>query len=180
MAAADREGNFAALITSLTSGFGSLMLVPGTGVVLNNSMQNFDPRPEQANCIRPGKMPIFAAPALVAARDGRAVFAGCGSGGYRITTAVLHAFLHAQDFGLGPQAAIDAPRLHCQGGETFVDARIAPSVRDALAALGHEVVVQSDSPGLNAFGRVAAIAADRDGTLRAGSGPAWASAAAAC
>ena len=41
------------------------MLAPGTGVVLNNSMQNFDPRPEQANCIKPGKMPIFAAPSLV-------------------------------------------------------------------------------------------------------------------
>ena len=62
MAAADRDGNLAALCTSLTSGFGSLVLVPETGVLLNNSMQNFDPRPGQANSIKPGKMPIFAAP----------------------------------------------------------------------------------------------------------------------
>lgn len=180
MAAADAEGNMAALITSLTSGFGSLLLVPDTGVVLNNAMQNFDPRPGTMNCIRPGKMPIFAAPALVAARDGGAVFAGCGSGGYRITAGVLHAFLHVLDFGLGPQAAIDAPRVHCQDQQTFVDARIEPSVRDRLAALGHDVVVQAESPGLNAFGRVNAITRDgRDGILRAGSGPAWASAAAA-
>lgn len=180
MAAADAEGNVASLITSLTSGFGSLFLVPGTGVILNNSMQNFDPRPDQANCIKPGKMPIFAAPAMVAARDGRAVFAGCGSGGYRITTGVLHAFLHTADFGLSPQAAVDAPRVHCQGQETCVDARIAPEVREALSALGHNVVVQAESPGLNAFGRVNAIAVDRDGTMRAGTGPAWSSAAAAC
>ncbi|MCC7282432.1 MAG: gamma-glutamyltransferase [Acetobacteraceae bacterium] len=180
MAAADNEGNMAALITSLTSGFGSLALVPGTGIVLNNAMQNFDPRPEAMNCIRPGKMPIFAVPALVATRDGAACFAGCGSGGYRITSGVLHAFLHTQDFGLGPQAAIDAPRVHCQGKATFVDARISRAVRDGLAALGHEVVVQADSPGLNAFGRVNAITRDRpDGVLRGGSGPAWASAAAA-
>jgi len=180
MASADAEGNVCALITSLTSGFGALFLVPGTGVLLNNSMQNFDPRPDQANCIRPGKMPIFAAPTLVAARDGRGVFAGCGSGGYRITTAVLHSFLHATDFGLGPQEAVDAPRVHCQGQETYVDARIAPDARAALAAMGHKIVVQAESPGLNAFGRVNAITVDHDGTMRAGTGPAWSSAAAAC
>ena len=180
MAAADAEGNMAALITSLTSGFGSLVLVPGTGVLLNNAMQNFDPRPGTMNCIRPGKMPIFAAPALVAAQDDGACFAGCGSGGYRITSGVLHAFLHTQEFGLGPQAAIDAPRVHCQGQQTFVDARIPEAVHEGLAALGHEVVAQTESPGLNAFGRVNAITRDRSqGVLRGGSGPAWASAAAA-
>jgi gamma-glutamyltranspeptidase/glutathione hydrolase len=178
MAAADAEGNVAALITSITSGLGSLVLVPGTGIILNNAMQNFDPRPATMNCIRPGKMPIFAAPALVAARDGHACFAGCGSGGYRIVTAVLHAFLHHLDFGMGPQAAIDAPRVHCQGDQTFVDARIAPAIRDGLAGLGHDVVVQAESPGLNAFGRVNAIAI-KGGILRAGTGPAWSSAAAA-
>jgi len=181
MAAADREGNVVSLVTSLTSGLGSLLLVPGTGVVLNNSMQNFDPRPDQANCIRPGKMPIFAAPALVAARDGRAVFAGCGSGGYRITTGVMHAFLHAVDFGMGPQAAVDAPRVHCQGRESYVDGRIPKAVREGLAAMGHDVIVQEENPGLNAFGRVNAIAIDpKDGAMRAGTGPAWATAAAAC
>jgi gamma-glutamyltranspeptidase/glutathione hydrolase len=180
MAAADREGNVAALITSLTSGFGSLMLVPGTGVVLNNAMQNFDPRPETMNRIRPGKMPIFAAPALVAERGGRADFAACGSGGYRITTGVLHAFLHAVDFGLGPQAAIDAPRVHCQGRETFVDARIPGTVRAALAALGHEIVVQADSPALNAFGRSPRSRSTPTARCARAAAPAWASAAAAC
>ncbi len=180
MAAADADGNVCALITSLTSGFGSLMLVPGTGIILNNSMQNFDPRPDQANCIKPGKMPIFAAPSLVAEKDGRAVFAGCGSGGYRITTGVLHAFLYATDFGMGPQAAVDAPRIHCQGQETYIDTRVPASVRDGLAAMGHKVVAQVESPGLNAFGRVNAITVDQDGTLRAGTGPAWATAAASC
>jgi gamma-glutamyltranspeptidase/glutathione hydrolase len=180
MASADAEGNVCALITSLTSGFGSLMRVPGTGVVLNNSMQNFDPRPDQANCIKPGKMPIFAAPSLVAEKDGRPFFAGCGSGGYRITTGVMHAFLHAVDFGLGPQAAVDAPRVHCQGQQTYVDPRIPQQVRDGLARLGHEVVVQGETPGVNPYGRINAITIGRDGVMRAGTGPAWSTAAAAC
>ena len=62
MAAADADGNVVSLITSLTHAFGSLVLVPGTGVLLNNSMVNFDPRPGRPNSIAPGKLPIFAAP----------------------------------------------------------------------------------------------------------------------
>jgi gamma-glutamyltranspeptidase/glutathione hydrolase len=179
MAAADRDGNMATLITSLSSSFGSLIYVPEIGVMLNNSMQNFDPSPGTANCIRAGKMPIFAVPSLVAARDGRAVFGACGSGGYRITAAVLHTLIHTVDFGMGIQAAVDAPRVHCQGDDTFVDARIATPVRDALAALGHSVVVQRDLPGVNAFGRVAAVRVDpATGALHAGSFPPWATAAA--
>ena len=169
----------AILITSLTSGFGSLVLVPGTGVLLNNAMQNFDPRPEQSNCIAPGKMPIFAAPSLVAARDGRAIFGACGSGGYRIETAVLHTMAHSLDCGMTLQAAVDGPRVHCQGDETYVDARIPIAVRERLAELGHRVVVQEEVPGTPYFGRVNAIRVDpRTGLRHAGTGPAWQTAAA--
>ncbi|MBI1778043.1 MAG: gamma-glutamyltransferase [Proteobacteria bacterium] len=179
MAAADRDGNLVSLITSLTSGFGSMVLVPETGVLLNNSMQNFDPRPDRANSIEPGKMPIFAVPTLVMAEDGQARFAACGSGGYRITTAVLHSLVHVLDYRMGVQAAIDAPRVHCQGGETYVDGRIPDQVRERLAAMGHKVVVQHDDPGLNAFGRVNAIAIDpKTRRMHAGTGPAWGTAAA--
>jgi gamma-glutamyltranspeptidase/glutathione hydrolase len=179
MAAADREGNLATLCTSLTNSFGSLVLVPGTGVFLNNSMQNFDPRPDRANCIAPGKMPIFAVPTIAAARDGRAVFGAAGSGGYRITTGVLHAMVNTLDFEMGLQAAIDAPRVHCQGEETVVDARIPETVRARLAELGHRVVVVEEDPGTLNFARVVAVGIDpATGLLHAGSGPAWGSAAA--
>jgi gamma-glutamyltranspeptidase / glutathione hydrolase len=117
---------------------------------------------------------------LVAEKDGRAVFAGCGSGGYRITTGVIHAFLHAVDFGLDPQAAIDAPRVHCQGQQTYVDPRIPQEVREGLARLGHEVVVQGETPGANPYGRINAITIGKDGVMRAGTGPSWSTGAAAC
>jgi gamma-glutamyltranspeptidase / glutathione hydrolase len=142
-------------------------------------MQNYDPRPTWPNCIAPGKMPIFAVPSLVAARDGRAVFGAGGSGGYRILSGVLHAFVHAVDFGLGLQASIDAPRVHCQGDATHVDVRIPAPVRGALAAMGHRIVAEEESPGSNPFGRVVAVSADAGtGLLRAASGPAWSSGAA--
>jgi gamma-glutamyltranspeptidase/glutathione hydrolase len=178
MAAADSDGNMATLCTSLSSGFGSLIYVPEIGVMLNNCMQNFDPRPHMPNRIRPGKMPIFAVPTLVAARDSRAVFGAAGSGGYRITTAVLHPLMHVVDFGMSLQAAVDAPRVHCQGDDTFVDARIPAEVRAALAALGHRVVVQRDTPGVNCFGRVAAVSIDDGGALHAATWPPWQTAAA--
>lgn len=179
VATADRDGNVTALITSLSFGFGSLVLVPGTGVFLNNGMVNFDPRPGRPNSLAPGKMPIFAVPALIAVDAGRAVFVGCGSGGYRILSGVLHTMVNALDFRLSIQAAVDAPRIHCQGGETFADARVPLELRQRLRELGHEIVVQEDAPGQTFFGRVAAIAVDpKTRALHAGSGPAWSTAAA--
>ena len=178
MAAADRDGNMVSLITSLSASFGSLVGIPGTGIILNNGMGNFDPRPGRPNSIAPGKMPIFAAPTLLARDDTGAVFAAGGSGGYRITTAVLHSLIHWHDFKMALPDAIAAPRVHCQGKDTFVDVRIMPEVRAALARLGHKIVVQGDDPGLNAFGRVSAVARDRaSGLLQAASGPPWLGAA---
>ena len=174
MVAADGEGNMASLCTSVSASFGSLVAVPGTGIILNNGMGNFDPRPGRPNSIAPGKMPIFAVPTLVVLENGRAVFAAAGAGGYRITTGVLHTLLHWRDFGLPLAAAIAAPRVHCQGKETYVDARIDPDIRVALAALGHRVVSQADDPGLNAFARVSAVSLDlTEDRLDAASGPPW-------
>jgi gamma-glutamyltranspeptidase/glutathione hydrolase len=180
MVAADADGNVVALITSLTSGFGSLVLVPEGGFFLNNSMRNFDPRPDRANCIAPGKMPIFAAPAIVAERDGVGVFGACGSGGYRVTSGVLHTLVNHVDFGMRIQQAVDSPRIHCQGEETFVDSRIPRAVRERLSELGHVVFQQDVTPAPINFSRVSAVARDpATGELSAGSNPAWNTAAAA-
>jgi gamma-glutamyltranspeptidase / glutathione hydrolase len=179
MVAADAEGNVVALITSLTSGFGSLVLVPDGGFFLNNSMRNFDPRPDRANCIAPRKMPIFAVPAIAAEQDGVGVFGACGSGGYRVTSGVLHALVNHVDFGMRIQQAVDGPRIHCQGEETFVDSRIPPPVQERLGELGHIVVQQDETPAPIAFSRISAVARDlATGELSAGSNPPWNTAAA--
>ena len=179
VAVADREGNMASICMSIGGAFGSLVHVPELGIVLNNAMQSFDPRPDHPNAIAPGKMPIFAAPVLVAARQGEGRFAGAGAGGYRIAAAVLHAFMNVVDHRMRVQRAIDHPRVHCQGRETWVDARIPPVVRRRLVRAGHEVVVVDEDPGSLHFGRVAAVTREpRRGVLRAGAGPVWRTAAA--
>jgi gamma-glutamyltranspeptidase/glutathione hydrolase len=173
--AADRDGNLAALITTIGADFGSLIVVPGTGIILNNSMINYDPRPGRSNSIAPGKMPFFAVPVLVASRDGRAAFAAAGSGGYPILAGVINTTIGVIDHGLGVQAAIDLPRVHSQGNRTFVDSRADPETLAGLRELGHDVAVQDVTPGELAFSRVSAVAV-HDDTMTAGAGPAWSTA----
>ena len=142
-------------------------------------MQNYDPRPGLPNSIAPGKMPIFAAPAIAAERDGEGVFAASGSGGYRIETGVLHALLNHIDHCMTAQRAVDHPRVHCQGGDTHADPRVGRAVLEGLARLGHKVVPQPEAPGTWAYGRVCAVTRDpATGALSGGAGPSWHSAVA--
>ena len=180
VASADRHGNLASCCISVGSSFGSLVYVPEVGCFLNNAMQNFDPRPGRPNSIAPGKMPIFAAPALVATRRGRAVFAASGSGGYRIETGVLHTFMNRVDHGMRLQAAVDHPRVHCQGGETIIDPRVPEPVRQRLRNAGHDLVERPETPGEWPYGRVCAVAWDsRRKLLEGAAGPSWQTAIAA-
>lgn len=176
--AADAEGNVVALITTIGADFGAGVAVPGTGIILNNSMCNYDPRPGLSNSIAPGKMPFFAVPTLVAVRDGAPAYAAAGSGGYPILAGVINTMVGMADHGMDVQAAIDHPRVHSQGDATFIDSRVDPHVREQLTALGHRLVVQDTTPGELAFSRVSALAIG-DGEITAGSGPSWNTAAGA-
>jgi gamma-glutamyltranspeptidase/glutathione hydrolase len=179
MAAVDREGLLACLTTSVSRTFGSGVLVRGTGFFLNDSMANFDARPGRPNSIGPRKMPRYGVPVLVAAEDGRGRFGACGSGGYRITTGVLHPLVAHLDYGTGLQEAADWPRLHCQGHETVLSERIPAAVRAKLAELGHDVVVEDEPPYPMRLARVCAVARDpATGELVGASNPAWSTAAA--
>jgi gamma-glutamyltranspeptidase/glutathione hydrolase len=171
----DAEGNLVSLITTIGADFGSLIAVPGTGIILNNSMINYDPRPNRGNSIAPGKMPFFAVPTLVATRGGRAALAAAGSGGYPILAGVINTVVEHVDHGFPIQTAIDRPRVHSQGEQTFIDARVPEPVRARLAEMGHELIVQATTPGELPFSRVSAVAVD-DGDMKAGAGPSWSTA----
>ncbi len=174
MAAMDEQGNIATLCTSLSNSLGSLVYVPEAGVFLNDSMQNFDPRPGRANSIAPGKMPIFAAPVIAAAHNGRGRFGAAGSGGYRIASGVLHTMVGHLAMGMDLQTAIDHPRVHCQGEEMFVDSRIPQVVVEGLRELGHRVVVVEETPGTLNFARVVAVGRSPEtGHLEVATGPSW-------
>jgi gamma-glutamyltranspeptidase/glutathione hydrolase len=167
----DRRGNTVSFITSLGSAFGSLVLVPGTGIYLGNAMQWFDPRPGRVNSVAPGRMPLYGAPVLIV-YDGRgACGALAGSGGYYIQSAVLLPFIYHTDFGVPLQAALEMPRQFCRGEALELDSRIGVDCRAALSEMGHRVVVVPYSPLSRPFGRSAAVWRGRDGALHAACEP---------
>lgn len=178
MVAADRSGNAVSIITAVGWNWGSLVYDPETGVFLNNGMLYFDPRPGRPASIAAGKRPLFGAP-VMAARTGSGCHAIAGSGGYRIQSGVLHTLVNQVRHGMSLDAAIDHPRVHCQGGETFIDGRLGLAMRAGLEALGHRVVPLHDDAHTLHFGRVAAIRATPGGRLQACAGPPWMSAAGA-
>ena len=110
----DGAGNAVSLTNTLMSGFGSGVVAAGTGVILNNGMMWFDPVPGHVNSIAPRKLPLNnMSPLLVLDERGARLAVGA-SGGRRITNCVTNLVVKMLDFGLGPQQAIDAPRLDCK------------------------------------------------------------------
>jgi len=141
--AADRDGTIAALTTTLLSSFGSRYVLPGTGILMNNGIMWFDPRPGRPNSIAPGKRPLTNMCPVVVARDGRPWFGIGASGGRRILGAVVQMASFVVDFGMDPEAAAHQPRIDVSGPEGIgLDRRLPPPIRDELLALPGAAVVE--------------------------------------
>ena len=100
--AIDREGTIVALTTTLLSSFGSRYVLPGSGILMNNGIMWFDPRPGRPNSIAPNKRALTNMCPVVAMRDGRPWFGVGASGGRRILAAVLQMASFIVDFGMEP------------------------------------------------------------------------------
>ena len=157
----DADGNAVSLTNTLMSGFGSGVVAAGTGVILNNGMMWFDPVPGHVNSIAPRKLPLNnMSPLLVLDERGARLAVGA-SGGRRITNCVTNLVVKMLDFGLGPQQAIDAPRLDCSTPLTAVDGRIPAEVIDELRDRRHHVAAIDPryvTEGMSPFASPVAIA----------------------
>ncbi|WP_099900707.1 gamma-glutamyltransferase, partial [Methylobacterium frigidaeris] len=135
----DRDGMMVSMTTTLLSSMGSRVVLPTTGVLMNNGVMWFDPRPGSANPIAPGARPLCnMCPVIVTPRtgDGPRIAAG-SSGGRRILASVYQTLAFLLDFGMDSHAAAHAPRIDVSGPDgTSADARLPQEVRDALAAAG--------------------------------------------
>jgi gamma-glutamyltranspeptidase/glutathione hydrolase len=131
----DRDGTLVSLTQTLLSLFGSKILSPRTGILLNNGIMWFDPRPGGPNAIAPGKRPLSNMCPIVATRRGRPWLALGGSGGRRIMPAVLQIASMLIDGGLDLETAFHVPRIDVSGGGAVVaDKRLAPEIVKALEA----------------------------------------------
>jgi gamma-glutamyltranspeptidase/glutathione hydrolase len=157
---ADDEGNVVAATHTINNLFGARFGVPGLGLIPNNYMNNFDPRPGRALSIAPGKRITTSQAPMMVLRDGKIVCALGLPGGLRIFASAMQAIINLIDHGMSLQEAVEAPRVWTQGADLELEAAIPPSVRNALEQLGHQIaVVPHVAGGMNA------IAFAADGTL---------------
>lgn len=129
----DRHGNMVALTQTLLSIFGSRVVLPGTGILMNNGIMWFDPRPGRANSIAPGKRPLTNMCPTIVSRDGRPWMALGASGGRRIMPAVAQILSFALDHGMDLDRAFHHPRIDVSGGPVVdYDPALALDIRAAL------------------------------------------------
>lgn len=147
----DRFGNAVAVTYTLNDWFGARVTAGGTGVLLNNEMDDFTAKvgvpnlyglvQGQANSIAPEKRPLSSMSPTIVTKDGQPVMVVGTPGGSRIITAVLHTILNVVDYGMNLQEAVDAPRFHQQwlpestNLERFA---ISPDTEKILLGMGHK------------------------------------------
>lgn len=167
----DEHGNAVALTQTVVGLWGSGVVLPGTGMLLNNGMLNGDPEPGRPNSIQAGKRPLSnMAPVLVF--DGDRIHLVLGAvGGRKIMNAVTQIISNVLDHDMGIQAAIAAPRIDCSMNETLVDNRIAPGILDGLRERGHTLQLVAEEVGHNPLATPNGILVDRDGVLHGGVSP---------
>jgi gamma-glutamyltranspeptidase/glutathione hydrolase len=151
---ADAEGNWVACTATINTWFGSKVVIPGTGVVMNNEMDDFSTQPgvpnafglvgAEANAVAPGKRPLSSMTPTIVIRDGKPVLALGGAGGPRIISAVLLETVGLLDLGLTPAEAVAAPRIHHQWSpdELVIEKNLPENLKAALEERGHHVTVE--------------------------------------
>ena len=167
---ADAQGNWVACTATVNLTFGSKVIVPGTGIVLNNQMDDFSIQPGvgnafgliggEANAIVPGKRPLSSMSPTLVLRGGRPVPSLGAAGGPTIITQTVRNLVGILDLKLPLDKALAQPRAHHQWapGKLRVEASLPPALKAALRARGHaleevSVIGASQIVGLSADGR---------------------------
>lgn len=150
---ADSDGVVVSTTQTINGLFGARVAVPGTGMICNNYMFNFDPHPGKALSIAPGKRVFTSMAPMMALREGRLAFALGLPGALRIFPSALQAIVNLIDHGMSLQEAVEAPRVFTQGHVLEVETSLIDRVQDGLAAMGHTVVASPRiAGGMNAIG----------------------------
>ena len=157
---ADAMGNVVASTHTINGLFGARVAVPGTGLICNNYMFNFDPHPGHALSIAPGKRVFTSMAPIMALRDGKIAFALGLPGALRIFPSAMQALINLIDHGMSPQEAVEAPRIFTQGHMLEIEAPLFERIAAELEARGHRV---QSSPRV--AGGMNAIAFQPDGMM---------------
>jgi gamma-glutamyltranspeptidase/glutathione hydrolase len=160
---ADAEGNWVAITTTLNTSFGSKAMVPGTGILLNNQMDDFSALPgipnafgllgAEANSIAPGKRPLSSMSPTLVLKNGKPVLTLGAAGGPTIISQVLQALVNTLALDKPLLEAIDTPRVHHQWQPNwlFTELPLDGEIAQALKARGHAVRAAGDFGGTQAI-----------------------------
>lgn len=153
----DNEGNAVAVTYTLNGSFGAGVMAPGTGVLLNNEMDDFTSKPGspnlyglvqgEANAIEPKKTPLSSMSPTIVSKDGKPFMVIGSPGGARIITITLEAIVNVIDHGMNIQEAIDAPRIHHQWlpDRVYMEPyALSSDTRKLLVEMGHDVNIDKD------------------------------------
>ena len=166
--AVDRDRTVVSMTQSIIDAFGSGVVVPGTGILLNSCMHNFNPLPGRLRSIAPWKRSVHnGVPVVVLDAAGRPRLAIGGAGGTKIITGVAQILVNVLDRGWSLQDAVAAPRVHNEGDASQIDARLGPAA-ERLAAMGHQLSVVTPRYARPVFSRINGVATGPDGTLTTG------------
>lgn len=162
-AAADREGMMVSFIQSNYRGFGSGIVIPGTGISMNDRANNFTLDPGHVNCLAGSKRPYHTIIPGFLTKDGEAVGPFGIMGGFMQPQAHVQVVENLIDWHLNPQQALDAPRWQWVGGKRVeLEADMPQAEILKLARMGHEVSIKAD---MTLMGRGQIILRNRDGVL---------------
>jgi len=149
---ADGRGNVVSTTQTINSLFGARFIVPGTGMIPNNYMNNYDPRRGNALSIAPGKRVTTSMSPMMAVQGGKVRYALGLPGGRKIFPSALQALINLIDHGMELQEAVEAPRVWTEGPVLEVEHGVPESVRQGLEARGHKVqVMPTVAGGMNAI-----------------------------
>ena len=139
----DQEGTMVAMTTTLLSSMGSRVVLPKSGILMNNGVMWFDPRPGQPNSIGGGKRPLTNMSPIILRDGDRPWFAAGASGGRRILSAVTQMLMFITDFGMSLEEAAHHPRIDVSDpGHLSADRHLSADVIDALSADGPTIIVE--------------------------------------
>lgn len=161
---ADSKGNWVACTATINTTFGSKVVIPGTGVVLNNEMDDFSAEPgapnafglvgAEANAVAPGKRPLSSMSPTLVLKDGQPILSVGAAGGPTIISQTLLAIIQIVDFGSDPATALGQPRFHQQWrpDELVVEKSMPESVRTELTRRGHKLKLVNQLGACQAVG----------------------------
>ncbi|HRO15740.1 MAG TPA: gamma-glutamyltransferase, partial [Paracoccus sp. (in: a-proteobacteria)] len=153
----DKDGNAVAVTYTLNGSFGTGKVAAGTGILLNNEMDDFTVKPGvpnlyglvqgEANAIEPRKSPLSSMSPTIVSKDGKPFMVIGSPGGSRIITITLQAIMNVIDHGMDIQEAIDAPRIHHQWlpDRVYMEPRaLSPDTLRLLVGMGYNVGIDPD------------------------------------